>query len=182
MPSKKVSRKYGHRSLSLKKKKSGSRKSYKKGAKKKGSRKSYKKGSPTSYKKGSRKSYKKKSYKKGSRKSYKNVSRKSSKARRSGSRGSYAQAVGTKRQVWNGTAHHTSGGVTAAGLIMKTDRTGARSLKYRKMSTKAKQRFNSPSYRHVRAKFLSNRYKKGSRPKSRKSKKSGSKKSKKGRR
>ena len=161
MPSKKVSRKYGHRSLSLKKKKSGSRKSYKKGSKKKGSRKSYKKGS---------------------RKSYKKVSRKSSKARRSGSRGSYAQAVGTKRQVWNGTAHHTTGGVTAAGLIMKTDRTGARSLKYRKMSAKAKQRFNSPSFRHVRTKFLSNRYKKGSRPKSRKSKKSRSKKSKKGRR
>ena len=31
-------------------------------------------------------------------------------------------AVGSKVQVWNGTAHHTSGGVTRSGLIMVGDR------------------------------------------------------------
>lgn len=36
---------------------------------------------------------------------------------RTGTKG-FPLAVGSKVQVWNGTAHHTSGGVTRTGLVM----------------------------------------------------------------
>lgn len=43
-------------------------------------------------------------------------------------------AVGSKVQVWNGTAHHTSGGVTRSGLIMVDGR-----IRFRSKSLAAKR-------------------------------------------
>lgn len=53
--------------------------------------------------------------------------------KRTGTKG-FELAVGSKLQVWNGTAHHTSGGVTKAGLILKDGR-----IRFRRKSEAAKR-------------------------------------------
>ena len=49
----------------------------------------------------------------------------------------YSQTVGTRAQVWHGTAQKTSGGLTKKDLIMKKGR-----LKSRRASQKAKKNNN----------------------------------------
>jgi hypothetical protein len=48
-------------------------------------------------------------------------------------------AVGSKLQVWNGTAHHTSGGVTRAGLFQ--DQYGRLRFKSRSAAAKRNPEF-----------------------------------------
>lgn len=55
-------------------------------------------------------------------------------SRRSGTQG-YPVAAGSKRQVWNGTAHHTLGGVTRDGLFK--DKNGR--IRFRSRSAAAKR-------------------------------------------
>ena len=49
----------------------------------------------------------------------------------------FLKCVGSKVQVWNGTARHTAGGVTRAGLKMEDGR-----IKYVKRSNASKAAFN----------------------------------------
>jgi hypothetical protein len=49
----------------------------------------------------------------------------------------YSQTVGTRAQVWHGTAKKTSGGLTKSNLIMKKGR-----IRSRKASQKAKKNNN----------------------------------------
>lgn len=55
-------------------------------------------------------------------------------SKRSGSKG-FPVAAGSKLQVWNGTAHHTLGGVTRAGLFQ--DKYGR--IRFRSRSVAAKR-------------------------------------------
>lgn len=48
-------------------------------------------------------------------------------------------AVGSKLQVWNGTAHHTSGGITRAGLFQ--DKYGRLRFKSRSVAAKRNPEF-----------------------------------------
>lgn len=58
--------------------------------------------------------------------------------RRSGT-GGHPLAAGSKLQVWNGTAHHTLGGVTKAGLMRKVGRDGSARIVFRSRSAAAKR-------------------------------------------
>ncbi len=55
-------------------------------------------------------------------------------SKRSGTKG-FPVAAGSKQQVWNGTAHHTLGGVTRAGLFQ--DKYGR--IRFRSRSLAAKR-------------------------------------------
>lgn len=59
-------------------------------------------------------------------------------SKRSGTMG-FPVAVGSKRQVWHGTAHHTSGGVTKDGLMRRVDKWGNPHIVFRSRHEAAKR-------------------------------------------
>ncbi len=78
----------------------------------------------------------------------------------------FQMSVGTRRQVWNGTAKQTDGGLMKGDLVLKNGR-----IKSRKAVAAAEMRFKnmSPS---ARAKFEANIYKNNNNKNSKKKKKS----------
>lgn len=89
---------------------------------------------------------------------------------------SSVKAVGSRAQVWHGTAHHTSGGVTKAGLKQPAGKGGA--LVSKAASAASKRRLGKMVHvrgqgrMSVRAMLNINKIPKKSRRKSRKGRKS----------
>ena len=63
----------------------------------------------------------------------------------------YDQVIGSRRQVWNGTAHHTSGGLTRDKLFMTKN--GRIVSKSKHLTAKKEQRLRKAGYGAKKGKF-----------------------------